>query len=260
MQIKDCYWPWLEAFVHVNGAVKPCCYAPTAVGNLYSDGSIEEIWNGPVMKELRTYIKANKLHPVCAGAGCAFVSDAASDGESPGTLTREQRLKTMADNGSFFATYAYASSLFTAGKLEHGLHYLRTAVAQRNPDAHFLLGIYLLEFETTNRVRALDLLRFAVEMKHQQATALLGMLLSDSRNPEFDAAAAAELLRDAGRLGHAGAFLRLAEMHRQKMLSESSSEDAEKFLRLARQLGAPENAPGLAYARFSSIYPRIARS
>jgi hypothetical protein len=256
MQIKDCFWPWLEAFVHVNGAVKPCCYAPTAVGNLHTDGSIEEIWNGPVMQELRTYIKANKLHPVCAGASCAFVRDAVSDDPASRNLSNEQRLRVMADSGSFFATHAYACQLFAEGRLADGLRYLQSAVDKRNPNAHYLFAIYLLEFDGAERGHALELLRFAAGMKHKQALAILGMLLSDPRNPEFDAAAAAVLLRDAGRLGHAGAFVRLAELHREGMLPECSLEEADKFLRLARQQGATENTPGLVYARFSAIFPQ----
>lgn len=72
--VKDCHYPWTWMMVTADGAVKPCCFAPGQLGNLH-DSSVEEIWNGPVVVELRGFIKADRIHPTCANAPCKFVQN-----------------------------------------------------------------------------------------------------------------------------------------------------------------------------------------
>jgi MoaA/NifB/PqqE/SkfB family radical SAM enzyme len=72
--VKDCSYPWTWMMVTAAGAVKPCCFCRGNLGNL-RDAGVEEIWNGPTAIELRTFIKANKVHPMCANAPCKFVQN-----------------------------------------------------------------------------------------------------------------------------------------------------------------------------------------
>lgn len=60
--------------VTADGSVRPCCFASGQLGNL-NESSIEDIWNGPGAIELRRFIKADKIHPMCAGAPCKFVQN-----------------------------------------------------------------------------------------------------------------------------------------------------------------------------------------
>jgi len=60
--------------VTADGVVKPCCFAPGQLGNLH-DASADEIWNGPLAIELRSYIKTDRIHPICAEAPCKFVQN-----------------------------------------------------------------------------------------------------------------------------------------------------------------------------------------
>jgi MoaA/NifB/PqqE/SkfB family radical SAM enzyme len=60
--------------VTADGAVKPCCFAPGQLGNLH-DATADEVWNGPAAVELRRFIKANRVHPICDGAPCKFVEN-----------------------------------------------------------------------------------------------------------------------------------------------------------------------------------------
>lgn len=60
--------------VTADGNVKPCCFAPGSMGNLY-EVSAEAIWNGESAIELRRFIKAGKVHPICAEAPCKFVQN-----------------------------------------------------------------------------------------------------------------------------------------------------------------------------------------
>lgn len=72
--VKDCHYPWTWMMVTADGAVKPCCYALGQLGNLH-DATPEEIWNGRAAIELRSFIKTDKIHPICAGAPCKFVQN-----------------------------------------------------------------------------------------------------------------------------------------------------------------------------------------
>ncbi len=72
MSVKDCPHPWDWLMITTDGLVKPCCFSFLPVGNL-NHSSLEEIWNGFVMQELRLYVLNDRIHPVCRGAHCKFV-------------------------------------------------------------------------------------------------------------------------------------------------------------------------------------------
>ena len=55
----------MARYVHAKGLL-------TAVGNR-TQASADAVWNGPVAIELRSYIRDDKVHPVCAGAPCKYV-------------------------------------------------------------------------------------------------------------------------------------------------------------------------------------------
>ena len=72
--VKDCHYPWTWMMVTADGAVKPCCFSSASLGNLH-DNDIDQVWNGATAIELRKYIKANRIHQVCAGAPCKYVQN-----------------------------------------------------------------------------------------------------------------------------------------------------------------------------------------
>ena len=57
-----------------DGNCKPCCFAPGSIGNL-NDQSADEIWNGEIAIELRSFIKQDRLHPICNNAPCIYVQN-----------------------------------------------------------------------------------------------------------------------------------------------------------------------------------------
>jgi hypothetical protein len=79
---NTCSCPWDWAMVTADGAVRPCCYAKTPVGNL-NDNSLEEIWNGRTMLEVRWFVDHNKLHSVCRDAACKFSQAKAGNKAQP---------------------------------------------------------------------------------------------------------------------------------------------------------------------------------
>lgn len=72
--VKDCHYPWTWMLVAADGSVRPCCYAIGQLGNLH-EYSAEIIWNGAITMELRSYIKNDRIHPICSEAPCAFVQN-----------------------------------------------------------------------------------------------------------------------------------------------------------------------------------------
>jgi MoaA/NifB/PqqE/SkfB family radical SAM enzyme len=73
--ISKCEAPWRWLVVNNRGDCLPCCYLQGTVGNLERQ-TVEEIWNGLPMQELRASIAAGEVHPLCQGASCRYVRDA----------------------------------------------------------------------------------------------------------------------------------------------------------------------------------------
>ena len=74
ISVNKCHYPWTWLLVSSNGDAKPCCFSPGSIGNL-NDSSAEEIWNGKKIIELRSYMKENRLHPICAGSPCQYIKE-----------------------------------------------------------------------------------------------------------------------------------------------------------------------------------------
>jgi len=69
--VSECVYPWNSLYVASEGSLKPCCFATFRVGTL-ADSSFEEVWNGPVMRQLRCAVRDGFVHPICRGAPCSF--------------------------------------------------------------------------------------------------------------------------------------------------------------------------------------------
>jgi MoaA/NifB/PqqE/SkfB family radical SAM enzyme len=70
--IGECEAPWRWLVVNERGDCLPCCHAQIVVGNL-NDSSVDEIWNGQMMQEVRSSIANGEVHHVCQGASCKYV-------------------------------------------------------------------------------------------------------------------------------------------------------------------------------------------
>jgi len=82
--ISKCEAPWRWLVVNNRGDCLPCCYLQGTVGNLERQ-SVEEIWNGLPMQELRTSIAQGEVHALCRGASCRYVRGATAVEHTPGT-------------------------------------------------------------------------------------------------------------------------------------------------------------------------------
>jgi MoaA/NifB/PqqE/SkfB family radical SAM enzyme len=67
----DCDAPWRWLVTRIDGRVRPCCFMQKPIGDLHTQ-TIEEIWNGKMMQEVRIAIRERYLHPACKGAVCKY--------------------------------------------------------------------------------------------------------------------------------------------------------------------------------------------
>jgi hypothetical protein len=72
LEIKDCKHPWKNLQIMATGEVRVCCWSICSLGNLNNE-SLDKIWDGTKLKELREYVSNNKLHSFCTKAPCPYV-------------------------------------------------------------------------------------------------------------------------------------------------------------------------------------------
>ena len=67
-----CPMPFLEMFVHYEGAVHPCCWSLRPAGDLRNE-TLEQIWTGDTLREVRHDLVEGQVPKLCAGAACPWV-------------------------------------------------------------------------------------------------------------------------------------------------------------------------------------------
>ena len=82
---RICTEPWTTLFVTWDGVVRPCCYSGVAVARL-SEHPVDEIWNGPVYRELR---EAN--HELIGGFSAFLPGGQVGARVEPGLVTQKDR-------------------------------------------------------------------------------------------------------------------------------------------------------------------------
>src|SRR4051794_16093821 len=81
---KFCHAPYLSLNFHQSGNVNVCCYNRNHVLGRYPENTIEEMWVGAKLKELRRALEKPDLSLGCQGCGLvlqekAFISMHARD-------------------------------------------------------------------------------------------------------------------------------------------------------------------------------------
>jgi MoaA/NifB/PqqE/SkfB family radical SAM enzyme len=61
-----CKRAWMNVLIELNGDVKICCLAEHIIGNL-NDHELPDIWNGPVIEDIRAHFLRNDLPDLCIG-------------------------------------------------------------------------------------------------------------------------------------------------------------------------------------------------
>jgi len=71
MSVRACTYPWHWLLITHSGDCLPCSHGAGSVGNV-REQSLEEIWNGPRIREIRSAILAGEVHPLCRTTECPF--------------------------------------------------------------------------------------------------------------------------------------------------------------------------------------------
>jgi MoaA/NifB/PqqE/SkfB family radical SAM enzyme len=71
MSVKNCMYPWHWLTIGHDGQVFPCGHGSKPVGNLTLN-TAEDIWNGPIMQDLRASLLAGSVHEVCRSSDCPY--------------------------------------------------------------------------------------------------------------------------------------------------------------------------------------------
>jgi hypothetical protein len=67
-----CDVPWVGTVVVLSdGSVNFCCYSSAVVGNVNRE-SFEDIWDGPIMRDIRQALSEHRLPPQCQSTSCPF--------------------------------------------------------------------------------------------------------------------------------------------------------------------------------------------
>jgi MoaA/NifB/PqqE/SkfB family radical SAM enzyme len=64
-------FPWHWMVITNDGDVLPCGHGAKPIGNL-RESTAEEVWNGPVLREVRAAILLGRVHPVCRSKECPY--------------------------------------------------------------------------------------------------------------------------------------------------------------------------------------------
>ena len=70
-----CPLPWQGLNIRYEGDVQSCCWQPRPIGNI-RDASLESVWIGDGLKELRNDLVEGRVPRACSGAGCAYLKGA----------------------------------------------------------------------------------------------------------------------------------------------------------------------------------------
>lgn len=72
LDIKDCKHPWENLQILSTGEIRVCCWSAFPIGNI-NESTIDEVWTGSLLSEVREYVKNNKLHYICENSSCPYV-------------------------------------------------------------------------------------------------------------------------------------------------------------------------------------------
>lgn len=130
MSVRECVFPWNWAVVTNLGEVLPCSHGAGAVGHL-RDNSLDEIWNGPAIQELRATLLRGEVPALCAGRGCPYQQDDPAFPKAPDPLQVDEAFARTFDQEWYLTAYPDAADAVRRRHFTSGLeHYIRHGRAE----------------------------------------------------------------------------------------------------------------------------------
>jgi MoaA/NifB/PqqE/SkfB family radical SAM enzyme len=130
MSVRECVFPWNWAVITNQGEVLPCSHGAGAVGHL-RDSSLDEIWNGPAIQDLRAALLRGEVPALCAGSGCPYQQDDPSFPKLPEPLHVDEDFARAFDHEWYLTAYPDAAQAVRLRHFTSGLeHYIRHGRAE----------------------------------------------------------------------------------------------------------------------------------
>lgn len=120
MSVRRCAHPWHWLLITDSGDCLPCSHGAGAVGNL-REQSLEEIWNGPRIREIRRAILADEVHPLCRTTECPFQHHHPAFPPPSQPFHVDEDFARAFDEEFYLATHPLVRQAIQRGELASGL-------------------------------------------------------------------------------------------------------------------------------------------
>jgi MoaA/NifB/PqqE/SkfB family radical SAM enzyme len=130
MSVRNCLYPWHSLLITNDGQVLPCGHGSRKIGDLNSS-TIEEIWNGPVVQELRASILEGRVHRVCESKECPYQRDDQAFPEFEPLRDLDPEFCSAFDEAHYLEIHSDVAAAVQLGAISSGLeHYYRHGSAE----------------------------------------------------------------------------------------------------------------------------------
>jgi TPR repeat protein len=243
LEVKDCPSPWDDLYIHLNGDVKPCCYSLGAFGSLVQGDSLFEIAISPEREELQAYTLANRIHPLCAFAGCTYIRGRAADVDEAVQFADAVEdadglaLDAAAVQGAGFGQpkniFLLGHALWQAQRWEKALKWYRRGADLNEVNSLYSIGeawLFGWGFPAPDPGRAYWAFQTAADLGHARSMMWLGDMMARGRIGVRDVDGGVELIRTAAKQGERDAWARLADLIEQGFAtSKDPVRDVERY-------------------------------
>ncbi len=243
LEVRDCPSPWDDLYVHLNGDVKPCCYSLGAFGSLVQGDSLFEIAVSPERAELQAYTLANKIHPLCAFAGCTYIRGRAADGDEAVQFSDAVEdadglaLDAAAVQGAGFGQpkniFMLGHALWQAKRWQQALKWYRRGADLNEVNSLYSIGeawLFGWGFPKPDPGRAYWAFQTAADLGHARSMMWLGDLMARGVLGPMEREAGVELVRAAAKQGERDAWGVLARLIEDGLAtSKDPVRDAERY-------------------------------
>ena len=266
-ELKDCPWPFSRLYVHVNGDVMPCCYSTFPIANVNEGADLAAVWESDELNAIRDALLANKVHRVCAGAGCAWVASAIPDetlrdyAQITWAIPQgfvPEHTRRLAMLGQRDALFAIGAAHLADGDPKAAMRWLEEAARRGSELADYRLGLVLMDagsaIVTPESVAHFEK---SSDLGYGPASVQLGRYHSESTSALYDFNRAQTLFQKAASQGDPMGWLQLAWLYVSGDKNAQYLDEALRLVSLAERhgvAGAAEVREHINAMRQTTVY------
>ena len=130
VSVRNCMYPWHWMIITHEGEVLPCGHGSKPVGDLRTH-TADEIWNGPVMQQLRASLFVGRVHAVCRSTDCPYQQKHLAFTPTEERPVMNEELAECFDDEWYLAQHADVREVVARRQFASGLeHYARHGCAE----------------------------------------------------------------------------------------------------------------------------------